>query len=181
MMKKEYQPVARINYQAKTILQYSVASKRSKPGGHHVVRFKIDGTRFCSCVGHEWLRKKVDDMLRDCRHKKLVTIYSTENKHPLGMLIGAREYLKHKQFATETAWGNIFCQFPENYMPTALYCEGCPLYPEVCNIHKIHVPGKRNKLPLVWKLQGQIYAGKRKDATKTIRKIIKEIEARSYG
>lgn len=169
----KYQPVARIKYQGITILKYLVPSKRSKPGQAHAVRFTKTGKRECSCIGSHWLEKKVDDVLADCRHKKLVTIYTTDYA-PKGNLMAAEEFAKSKAFNIELAWANIFCLQPDEYNPIALRCESCKLYPEICNIHKIYI--KRNKLPLVWKLQGQIFAGKRIAAAQTIRKIIKEMK-----
>ena len=171
----KYQPVARIVFQTQHVLQYTVASKSSKKDGFHHVTFKTDGTRDCKCIGHEWLQKKVDDILADCRHKKLVTIYTIDHT-PLGNLMAAEEFAKLKSCNIELAWANTYCLQPVFYNPINLYCKSCPLYPEICNIHKIRIPGKRNKLPMIWRLQGLIYKDERTKAAKLLRKIIKEIE-----
>ncbi|MHA2022640.1 MAG: hypothetical protein ACTSWQ_03155 [Candidatus Thorarchaeota archaeon] len=181
MMK--YQPVAKIRYQSDHILNYSVESKNSKPGESHQLHFKTGGIRECSCVGAKWLKVKVDDALRDCRHKKLVTIYPTTSEvYPNELMF---EYLlratSNKTVGLEIIWNNIKCQQPNRYNPANIYCKDCPLYPDVCNIHKMKVPGKRNTLPMVWRLQGHIYKGERKKAAKLLRKIIKEIERRLHG
>ena len=169
------QPVGKIVYLGILKLHYRVKSKQSKKGGDHAVTFCLDGKRTCECIGNHWLEKRVDDVLADCRHKKLVTIYTSSyftGKHIHTMILKA---LTDKTIGIEVAWGYMFCQQPKFYNPIALYCTNCKLFPNVCNIHKIKIPGKRNTLPLVWKLQGQIYAGKRIAAAKTIRKIMKAV------
>lgn len=176
----KYQPVAKIRYQSDSILNYSVPSKSSLPGESHRVRFMADGGRECSCIGNSFIEKKGDDMFRDCRHKKLVTIYVHSDDSYLEYLHDdALEHIKNKNRATETAWAIMMCQNPAWYSPTNLHCRGCKLYPDICNIHKIRI--KRNKLPLVWKLQGQIYSGERTAAAKTLRQIIKAVEERLHG
>ncbi len=169
----KYQPVAKIKYQGTTIQKYLVPSKSSKPGQSHAVRFTKTGKRECSCIGDSWLKKKVDDVLADCRHKKLVTIYVHADKTHREYLKDALRYAMDPSRNLEVVWAITMCQQPDKYNPIALHCKSCELYPEICNIHKIYI--KRNKLPLVWKLQGQVFAGKRKAAAQTIRKIIKAV------
>ena len=174
----ERQPVSKITHQCNARVMYRVASKKSKKGGHHTVEFTKYGKRDCSCIGHNFLEKKGEDMFKDCRHKKMNTMYTRpgETRHQLELMaVDAMIELTRRGRPATNAWGWIYCQFPKYYNPIAVHCTGCPLYPTVCNIHKIRVPGKRNKLPLIWKLQGQIYAGHKKEAAKILRKIIKEV------
>jgi len=176
----KYQPVAKIRYQSDRILNYSVASKSSMPGESHQLSFRADGTRECSCIGNKFIEKKGDDMFRDCRHKKLVTIYAEPHDEPMSYWYEIQTILNGNKHDIAMAWGSVVCANPEYYHPMNIYCKDCPLYPDVCNIHKMRVPGKRNTLPMVWRLQGHIYKGERKKAAKLLRKIIKEIERRLH-
>jgi len=143
-----FQPVSKITHQCNARVMYRVASKKSKKGGHHTVEFTKYGKRDCSCIGHNFLEKKGEDMFKDCRHKKMNTMYTRpgETRHQLELMaVDAMIELTRRGRPATNAWGWIYCQFPKYYNPIAVHCTGCPLYPTVCNIHKIRVPGKRNK------------------------------------
>lgn len=172
------QPVSKIIYQGETRIMYRVPSKKSKPGGSHVVEFTKFGDRRCGCIGNGYIEKKGDDMFHDCRHKKMNTIYVKDpgTRNEIELMNNALHVLTCKGYRgldMSVTWADIFCQQPKYHNPIAIYCRGCPLFPEVCNIHRMRT--KRNKLPLVWKLQGQIYAGHKKEAARTLRKIIKRV------
>lgn len=168
-VRKMLKNIPQIAYQgARLILR--VPSK-THPHEPRLVEYKIEGDRFCDCEGHHWFTVKGEAATKMCRHHKMTTIRTALSGDPRGLLRTALRLVGDHSKATSVAWAHVFCQYPEHRK--TLECTGCPLYPVVCNIHPIRY--KRSAKPLVWKLQTAIYAGKRKESQRIIRKIMNAI------
>ncbi len=163
--------------QSERYLQYAVPSK-SKPGTYRTVEYKPNGDRECSCPGTYWFREKGQDLYKLCRHQKMTTMQSSHKYGiPYTMLEHAKRLIKKKGVALFAAWGNVQCLIPQHYKDNETHCMKCPLYPEVCNIHKIRYGrGPRARLPLIWRLQTACYNNKRAKARKIINQIINIIK-----
>jgi hypothetical protein len=163
--------------QSERYLQLAVPSK-SKPGTYRTVEYKPNGDKDCSCPGVHWFKVKGQDLYKLCRHQKMTTIPPThEYGIPRQMLNHAKRLIKNKKAALYAAWGNVQCQYYQYYKDDETHCMKCPLYPEVCNIHKImYGRGPQARLPLIWRLQTACYNNKRREAQRIINQIINYIK-----
>jgi len=157
----------KVIYQSERELGLKVQSK-SEPGVPHMVSYKPDGERDCSCPGHHWFKIRKLDQTKMCRHHKYTTI--PIDNDPVWSWKMTSKILKKRSIPIKTVLNNMVCAFPGHRNPFAVHCSDCPLYPTTCNIHPIKTG--RSK-PLVWKLQTAVYNGRRKDAIKIVKEIIK--------
>lgn len=158
--------------QSDRYLQLEVPSK-SEPGLTRVVEYKPNGDRECSCPGAYWFREKGQDLYKLCRHQKMTTINEQVHNWPYDRFCEMREMVRTKRVPLYVIWGNHTCMNAENRNDNGIHCTGCPLYPKVCNIHKIkYGNGPRARLPLIWKLQTACYNNERTRARKLINAII---------
>ena len=171
--------VARIHYQSKHMVMYKVPSE-SNPGTTHLVEYGPGDKRSCSCIGAEWLEKKGIAHMKLDRHQRMTTIQLAEPpSQGQSLYQQATKIIKTRACDLAAAWGHIRCTQPVHYDEFAIHCEGCPLYPVVCNIHKITYGPRKKKQPLIWKLQKAIYNGRRKESREIlnqIRSALKTIE-----
>ena len=171
------QKVPRIVSQSERYLQLAVPSK-SRPGEVQIVEYKPNGDRECSCPGAYWFREKGQDLYKSCRHQNMTTIRNmySHTRQP-GLFDNIRLMAASKKVPLYTIWAMMGCAYPKHRNETGIHCNDCPLYPKVCNIHKIKTGrGPRARLPLIWKLQEACYNNKRAEARKIINKIILAIK-----
>lgn len=167
--------VAQIVQQTSNTLVLRVPSE-STPSSPRTLTFYPSGKHHCDCPGHEWkvMRKTytLPNHKKWCRHHTLNTL-------PLLEFLEARTLHYIRRGYIKAAWPLIGCQLPEHYNEEAIYCQDCPLYPSICNIHPIHYGRQLNHKPLVWKLQTAIFAHERKRALrlfKTLRRKAQEVK-----
>ena len=167
--------VAEIKYQSRHALMYRVPSK-SKPGETHIVEYGPGTKKSCTCPGVEWFERRGIEHMKLCRHQRMSTIELADPpSQSQQMYHMARELVRDKSADLCTVWGNIKCLKPEHYDEYAIHCEGCRLYPEICNIHRIRYGRRHRKVPLIWRLQTALYRRERKKA----RRLLHQIVARS--
>jgi hypothetical protein len=170
--------VPHITYQSDTVLMYRVPSK-SRPGESQITEYGPGQKRDCTCEGTQWFKVRQQDHMKMCRHQKMTTIAPREGCVAMleQTLNSAIKLCKSKEIGLEMVWASMGeCSEPTRWDEYAIECRGCPMYERnICNIHKIQRKDKRNRLPLLWKLQGAVYRGKRKQALKILLKIKKEI------
>jgi hypothetical protein len=155
------------------MVMYLVPSD-SQPGTTHLVEYGPGDKRSCSCIGAEWLEKKGVAHMKLDRHQRMTTIERADpESQGQSMFHQARELLKEKSISLEAVWGHIKCMHPEFYDEYNIHCGGCPLYPVKCNIHKITYDARKKKQPLVWKLQMALYNGRRKEAKRIMKEMVK--------
>lgn len=155
----------------------TLIKRKAKRPFRNITHF-TNGSHNCVCPGYYWA-VQTRAWSRKCRHWKMTTVRAGAD----GVLEGFEEALKiltSKGTDAYVAWNLIGrCAFPVNYRMTELYCEDCPLYPHYCNIHPCYV--KRHSKPLLWNIQREIYNGKKKNAARLLRKIIKIVKALKNG
>lgn len=157
-------------------LRLAVASK-SSPGKPRLIQFYPSGKHHCSCPGWEWFRLQGKHDSK-CRHFKLTTI-PTVFTDPLGQLQHGLEVLKNKSRKMYVSWGFVSCQFPEN--KGTVHCTNCMMYPRYCNIHPTYTGSRGTSKPLVWKIQTALNNGRRKEALRMYKTLVKVAAALRGG
>lgn len=166
------QRVPQIVSQSKLYLQLKVPSK-SKPNSTRTIEYKPSGDSVCDCPGDYWFKVRGLEYDKMCRHHRMTTIEEAQGD-PKVFLDEAWRLVNDRSKALYAVLAYMKCMQPE-HRSNRIHCEGCPLYPITCNIHKITYKYKgRNKSPLIWRLQTAIYNGRRKDA----RLLLTQIRAR---
>lgn len=156
-----------------------IAPSKSKPLTPRIIQYYPSGKHHCSCPGWQWFRR-TGEHEKKCRHHKMTTIpFSPSNT--LRQLVYALKIAKNKAKKLYVTWGFVSCQFPEHRPQQSVHCSKCVLYPTYCNIHPIYFGSRSSSKPLIWKLQTAIYLGKRKKATRLLRKFLKVINAIKGG
>lgn len=156
-----------------------IAPSKSKPLVPQTIQFYPSGKHHCSCLGWVWFRR-TGEHHKKCRHYKMTTIPDSRSD-TLKQLEYAFKILGNSAKKLYVAWGFVSCQFPQHRDEGSVHCSGCMLYPDYCNIHPIYFGKRSNSKPLVWKLQTAIYNGRRKEATKLLRRFLKVVRAARSG
>lgn len=148
-------PIIVLQLQEKIV--YSIGSRtRSDLFHHHVALAKIGFE--CNCEANRFRPGC------HCRHYMVTTMKPPQfTDWSLAL-----DVLKNEDVAAINTWGWIHCV--GDYRPEQIYCHHCPMYPDVCNIKRIHY--KRNKLPMVWTLWGLLRSRERAKARAVLRKMI---------
>lgn len=152
-----------------------IAPSKSKPLVPQTIQFYPSGKHHCSCLGWIWFRR-TGEHSKKCRHYKMTTI-PVSHSDTLKQLEYALKILSNKAKKLYVAWGFVSCQFPKHRNEDSVHCSSCILYPRQCNIHPIYFGNRSTSKPLVWKLQAAIYNGRRKDALRLMRKLLKIVKA----
>jgi hypothetical protein len=170
--------VPQIHYQSENILIYKVPSK-SRPGTTQITEYGPGQKRDCTCEGTEWFKVRQQGHMKMCRHQKMTTIAPREGCVAVfeEVLNRSIRLCRTKNSTLDFVWPYMQdCSEPTRWDEYTIECKGCPMYERnICNIHKIKRKDRRNRLPLLWKLQGAVYRGKREQALKILLKIKKEI------
>jgi len=149
----------------------------SEPLEPRTVQYYPSGKHFCDCPGWSWFRKR-GEAYKLCRHAKMTTMQIVKSDQA-AQLEYAVKLVDDKTAALPVTWGFVACQFPIYRGLDTVQCTACPLFPNNCNVHPIRF-GKgcrNNRKPLIWKVQSAIYNGRRKEASRLLRRFARIVAA----